>query len=125
MRAPGVYMQAPRRTTATSWAGIDILATIDTPSEPVYTNPPGYNGYLEMRALERAGIAPGRILKAATRANAERFGLASQYGTIEPGKRATLLILRADPLARISAFDTIEQVIVDGRVVSRSELAAR
>jgi hypothetical protein len=50
---------------------------------PTYAIPPGYNGYLELCELERASISPRRILDAATRANAQQFGLAG-HGTIEP-----------------------------------------
>ncbi|HEY2516477.1 MAG TPA: amidohydrolase family protein [Polyangiaceae bacterium] len=96
----------------------------DTPSGPLFTNPPGYDGYLEMRALERAGIKPSEILAAATIRGAELFGVASEYGTITPGKRANLLLLRADPLASTAAFDTLETVFVDGRPLARAELRA-
>jgi imidazolonepropionase-like amidohydrolase len=102
-----------------------LLFGSDTPSAPTYANPPGYNGYLELRELESAGISPRQILEAATRANAAAFGLARDFGTVEPGKRASLLLLRSDPLVSVAAFDTIELVIVDGRVVPRSDLAAR
>jgi imidazolonepropionase-like amidohydrolase len=113
------------RATAGYFAGQGgrLLFGSDTPSAPTYANPPGYNGYLELRALERAGIPPRQILEAATRSNARLFGLARDYGTVEPGKRASLLILRADPLISTSAFDTIELVIVGGQVVPRSSLA--
>ena len=96
----------------------------DTPSAPTYANPPGYNGYLEMLALEKAGITPRQILVAATSANAELFGIAADYGTIQPGKRAQLLVLAADPLSSVTAFDTIETVIIGDRVVARADLAA-
>ena len=96
----------------------------DTPSAPTYANPPGYNGYLEMLALEKAGITPRQILVAATSASAELFGLTADHGTIQPGKRAHLLILGADPLHSVTAFDTIETVILDGRVLPRADLAA-
>ena len=96
----------------------------DTPSGPLFTNPPGYNGYLEMRALERAGIRPADILAAATIRNAELLGVASDLGTIAPGKRGDLLLLRADPLASTAAFDAIENVFVDGRPLARDELRA-
>jgi imidazolonepropionase-like amidohydrolase len=96
----------------------------DTPSAPTYANPPGYNGHLEMRELERAGIAPRRILDAATRTAAEFFRLADR-GTVEPGKRADLLLLRADPLATTAALDTIDLVILSGRAIPRAELSAR
>jgi len=102
-----------------------LLFGSDTPSAPTYANPPGRNGYLEMVELERAGIPPRRIFDAATRANAQFFGLARDYGTIEPGKKASLLLLRADPLTSVTAFDTLEAVILpSGRVVPRADLAA-
>ena len=102
-----------------------LLFGSDTPSAPTYANPPGYNGYLEMRELERAGITPRDILAAATIENARVFGLAAALGTIEPGKRADLLLLGADPLASTSAFSHIEAVVIGGRIVRRGELSAR
>lgn len=102
-----------------------LLFGSDTPSDDTYANPPGYNGYLELRELENAGISPRQILDAATRVNAEFFRLDRDYGTIEVGKRDSLLLLRANPLASTSAFDTIELVIVGGRVVPRAELAVK
>jgi hypothetical protein len=97
----------------------------DTPSAPTYANPPGYNGYLELRALERAGIPPRQLLDAATRANADLFGLTGDYGTVEVGKRASLLLLRGDPSESLAALDSMELVIVEGRVVPRAELSAQ
>jgi imidazolonepropionase-like amidohydrolase len=96
----------------------------DTPSAPTYANPPGYNGYLELRSLESGGLSPGQILEAATRAAAALFGLSADLGTIEKGKRASLLLLGSDPLTSVAAFDTIELVIVNGRVIPRRELVA-
>jgi imidazolonepropionase-like amidohydrolase len=78
-----------------------------------------------MLALERAGIPPRQILAAATSATAKFFGLAADRGTIEPGKRASLLLLRADPQRSVTTFDTIELVIQGERVLPRSAFAAR
>jgi imidazolonepropionase-like amidohydrolase len=50
------------------------------------------------------------------------FGLAGQIGSIEPGKRADLLLLDADPLATIAAYDAIETVFVDGEPIARGAL---
>ncbi len=97
----------------------------DTPSDQIYTNPPGLNGHLEMREMEEAGVSPRQILAAATIENAKLFHIDKRYGTIEPGKIASLLLLRADPLASTSAFDTIELVVVRGRVVPRQALSAK
>jgi imidazolonepropionase-like amidohydrolase len=96
----------------------------DTPSAPTYANPPGYNGFLEMKELEAAGIPSRAIFVAATSSNAKLFGLAD-HGTIEPGKKANLLLLRASPLAGVAAFDTIETVFLDGRPIARADLSVR
>ena len=39
-----------------------LLFGSDTPSGPTYANPPGYNGYLELRELEGAGLSPRQLL---------------------------------------------------------------
>jgi imidazolonepropionase-like amidohydrolase len=101
-----------------------IVFGSDTPSAPTYANPPGYNGYLELRALEAAGLSPRQLLAAATVENARLFGLAADYGTIERGKIASLLLLRENPLVSTAAFDSIDTVIVRGRIVPRTTLSA-
>jgi imidazolonepropionase-like amidohydrolase len=100
-----------------------ILLGSDTPSGPFFTNPPGLNTWKELRHLAAAGLSPRGILEAATRRNAQVFGL-SDRGTIEPGKAADLLLLSADPLKSVEAWDSIESVIVRGSVIPRESLAA-
>ena len=119
----GVQARALRAAVYFSQGGGRILFGSDTPSAPTFANPPGYNGFLELRALEAAGISPKQLLAAATIENARFFGL-SDYGTIEPGKMASLLVLRNDPLASTAAFDAIETVIVKGQVIRRETLSA-
>jgi imidazolonepropionase-like amidohydrolase len=119
----GIQALGQRAAVYFARAGGRILFGSDTPSAPTYANPPGYNGYLELRELESAGISPRQLLAAATRENAHLFGLAD-YGTIEPGKIASLLVLRDDPLASTAAFDTIEMVMVKGRIIERRALSA-
>ena len=115
--------KAPWVTAYVIHHGGRIVFGSDTPSAPTYANPPGYNGFLEMRELEAAGVSPKQILAAATVENARLFRL-SDYGTIEPGKLASLLVLHDDPLKSTAAFDTIETVILKGRVIPREMLAA-
>ena len=87
-------------------------------------SPPGLAGYLEMQGWARAGISPAKIFAAATIDNAKAFGLGDELGTIEPGKRADLLLLSGNPLADISAWDTIRTVILGGRPIDRKDLSA-
>jgi imidazolonepropionase-like amidohydrolase len=122
-RLAGVQARALRAAMYFSQSGGRILFGSDTPSAPTYANPPGYNGFLELRALESAGFSPKQLLAAATIENARFFGL-TDYGTIEPGKIASLLILRSDPLNSTAAFDAIETVIVKGQVIRREALSA-
>ena len=102
-----------------------LLFGSDTPSGLTFGNPPGLNGFLELERLAGAGIPLDRLLAAATIETATAFGLDSLYGTVERGKVANLLLLRDNPLERVEAYEAIDLVVVHGRVVRRSALAAR
>ena len=103
--------------------GARILFGTDTPSAPTYANQPGLNGWLEMQHLAAAGLTPAQIFRAATLANAEALGLSNTIGTVAPGKRANLLLLRADPTKSLQAFDSVAKIILAGRVLDREALA--
>ena len=118
---------APARATATlrimREENVKLLFGSDTPSgDGGIGNPPGLNGRFEMTRWVEAGVPPARILRAATLDNAAAFGLASDRGTIEVGKRADLLLLRANPLENVAAYDTIETVFLSGKPISRAAL---
>lgn len=101
-----------------------IVFGTDTPSSLTYGNPPGYNGYLEMKTMYEAGIPLQDILKSATLNNAKVFNLAKEYGTIETGKVANLVIMTANPLETIEAYNSIESIIIRGKLVQRNKLRA-
>ncbi|MCF8169140.1 MAG: amidohydrolase family protein [Rhodoferax sp.] len=106
-------------------AGARFLFGTDTAvGTPGWGNPPGLSGFWEMQAWADAGIDLGTILKAATIDNARAFGLADEIGSVEVGKRADLLLLLANPLTNISAFNRIEKIFVAGEVIEREALAA-
>jgi imidazolonepropionase-like amidohydrolase len=121
----GTAAERGRATTYMAAHGGRIVFGSDTPSAPTYANPPGYNGYLELRELEALGMSPQQILSAATVEAARLFGIEQDYGAIAPGKVANLLLLRDDPMKSTAAFDTIASVMVKGRVLPRATLAAR
>ncbi len=77
-----------------------------------------------MRHLVDAGLTPAQIFRAATDANARALGLGRDIGTVQPGKRANLLLLREDPTKTVEAYDSIVKVIVQGKVFDRAALAA-
>jgi imidazolonepropionase-like amidohydrolase len=122
-----------RETIERADAGTRILARADahllfgsdTPSDFVYTNPPGLNGRLEMNNWIASGVSPAKLFGALTIENARELRLDKEIGTVEPGKAANLLLLHANPLDGVEAYDTIERVFLHGRPIVRSELSAR
>ena len=104
--------------------GHPLLVGSDTPSAPTYGSQPGYDTYREMRLMAQSGIPLPTIFRAATLNNAKQFGLDKDYGTVEPGKKANLLLLTGNPLESMRAWAQIEKVILHGEVIERESMAA-
>jgi imidazolonepropionase-like amidohydrolase len=97
----------------------------DTPGVDGFGNPPGLNGRLELQNWADAGAPLSFILRAATLDSATALGLSRELGSIEVGKRADLLLLKDNPLATVSAYDSIETIFLNGEPVAREALRAR
>lgn len=72
----------------------------------------------EMDLLASAGVSPAEILRGATIYPARWLGVDSTVGSLEPGKRADILVLEANPLERITNIRSAWAVVYGGRVVS-------
>jgi len=68
----------------------------------------------EMRAHVEMGMAPARVIAAATRINATRVLGRSDLGTIEPGKLADVIVVNGDPNFDMTALSHVEIVVKDG-----------
>jgi imidazolonepropionase-like amidohydrolase len=68
----------------------------------------------EMRAHVEMGMAPARVIVAATRINATRVLGRSDLGTIEPGKLADVIVVNGDPNFDMTALSHVEIVVKDG-----------
>ena len=77
---------------------------------------------LAVEGLVELGMTPGQAIVAATRNGAIAAGALDQFGTIEAGKCADLLILGADPLADIKNLRRLERVVTAGRVIDPATL---
>jgi len=68
--------------------------------------------------VRHAGFAPLDALGLATGEAAKALGLGGEIGTIAPGKRADLLLVRGNPLEDIRALRSAARVYRDGRLVA-------
>jgi imidazolonepropionase-like amidohydrolase len=133
------FIEASARMDAYAWArdripvfrdnvtkmhrgGVKIAVGTDAGGTVGY-NFQGYNTPWEVKILVECGLTPMEAIVAATRNGAEVIGAAHELGTIEPGKKADLLILSANPLDNIENIRRIEWVVQDGRVHRRAEFA--
>lgn len=96
----------------------------DTPSGPLYTQFPGYNGRAEITHWAELGVPLVDIFKALTYENAKLLKFENTIGSVEKGQRADLLLLKQNPLETVRAYDSIEWVILEGKAVEREQLAA-
>lgn len=97
--------------------GVQVLAGTDS-NIPVMV--PGFALHDELKSLTQSGMSPSQALRSATAAPATRMEIAS--GNILPNHRADLILLNKNPLENIENTKTIEIVILNGKVLNRSQL---
>lgn len=115
------FDEAERITREAHAAGVRFLAGTDSGGVPYLYY--GFSLHDELALLVASGFSPMQALQAATRNPAEFLGL-RDAGTIQPGKRADLVLLTADPLADIHNTEKIDSVIVAGKLLGRAQLEA-
>lgn len=83
---------------------------------------PGLGFHWEMHALAMGGMEPMEILLAATLNSATAIGRHGEFGSIEPGKYADLVILEQDPRDDIANTLSITHVMKNGRLYDAETL---
>ncbi len=83
---------------------------------------PGHSLHREIELYVEAGLTPLEAIQAATIVPARAMRLEKELGTVERGKRADLVVLGANPLARISNIRSVRFVVTDGRMYDASIL---
>jgi imidazolonepropionase-like amidohydrolase len=68
----------------------------------------------ELLAMKQAGLTNWNIITAATINAAKGFGKEKDYGSIEKGKKADLLLLRADPTGNLDITGNLQTVFHRG-----------
>jgi len=75
----------------------------------------GYFEHVELEMMVKAGVTPMQALMAATGGAARIMKLDDQLGTLQPGKQADFVVLRANPLSDIKNTRQIDAVWIGGR----------
>ena len=93
-------------------AGVKVALGTDCPVAPHGTN------LRELELMATHGFTPEQALVAGTSSAARLMGLEDELGTLEPGKRADVVVADGDPFEFSTLKDRVEQVWKDGvRVV--------
>jgi imidazolonepropionase-like amidohydrolase len=103
-------------------AGVPFLAGTDTPAGVDVT--PGISLHLELQRFVAAGFTPLEALQTATINPARFLKRSSDFGSVEAGRIADLVILRANPLDDIANTRAIAGVVAEGRYRSQAEIEA-
>jgi imidazolonepropionase-like amidohydrolase len=72
--------------------------------------------WLEMEAMQRAGMPAAQVMIAATSGNARIFHLADR-GEVKPGLLADLVAVDGDPTRDVGAVEHVRLVIKGGKVL--------
>lgn len=83
---------------------------------------PGFSLLDELDYLVEAGFTPYEALETGTRNPAEALGNLDQFGTIEIGKRADLILLEDNPLSDIKNIRNRAGVMLRGQWYSEAQL---
>ncbi len=99
--------------------GVKLLAGTDAFDTYVF---PGFSLHDELADLVDAGLSPADALRAATIDAARFSGRADEFGSIEAGKVADLVLLDANPLEEIRNTRKVAAVFLNGRFLDRAAL---
>ncbi len=99
--------------------GIPLLAGSDCLDMFVFC---GASLHEELAQLVQAGLTPMELLQTVTRGAAKFLGKEKEFGAIEPGKHADLVLLSANPLLDIHNSQKVFSVIRDGVHYDRAAL---
>ncbi|HJQ26063.1 MAG TPA: amidohydrolase family protein [Blastocatellia bacterium] len=83
---------------------------------------PGFSLHREMLAMARAGLTPYQVLAAGTRNPAVYLKAESEFGTVEVGKRADLILVDDNPLKDVANVARRSGVVLRGQWLPEAKL---
>ena len=100
-------------------AGIPLAMGTDAGNPGTAHGPSIYN---EMEEMQKAGMKPADVFASATIVAARAMAMEKEIGSLEPGKRADLVVFDADPTADIRNARRVRLVMHNGVMRTRGEL---
>lgn len=105
------YNAAKEQIKIASDIGVPIMTGTDVSDSYIFA---GFSMHNELEDLTKSGLSNLKALQSATIVPAKFAGADKDYGTIEVGKIADLVILDRNPLDNIAHSKTINGVILNG-----------
>jgi imidazolonepropionase-like amidohydrolase len=96
-------------------AGVPIVAGTDKAV-------PAHSLHRELELYVQAGLTPMQVIQLATIGSARVMGMDREVGSIEPGKRADMILVDGNPLENFADLRKIHRVITNGRAYDPAEL---
>jgi hypothetical protein len=116
-----VYRKGLALTNDAYRAGVPVMLGTDAGDSFVF---PGSSVHDELGELVKAGLSPAEALRAATLTSATYFNRTADFGTVQQGRFADLVLLDGNPLVDIGNTRRIGAVVQGGRLFDRAALDA-
>ncbi|SHG45667.1 amidohydrolase family protein [Flagellimonas flava] len=100
--------------------GVMLLAGTDMGANPLCF--PGIGLHNELKTLVQAGLSPHEALKTATTHPVDFLEIEEDYGSVEVGKVADLVLLDKNPLDNIANLQYVFAVLRDGKFIGPKEI---
>ncbi len=113
------FERSKRNTSRLAAGGVLIAVGSDGGSSLDF---PGLMTHREVELLTEAGLSPMDAIVSATRNGGLALRKGDELGTIEPGRRADLMLLSANPLEDVRNLRKIDRLMLDGEWVDRAAL---
>jgi imidazolonepropionase-like amidohydrolase len=101
--------------------GVRILLGTDAPQQ---FSVPGFSIHREMTRMIAAGMTPYDVVKSGTQSVGAYFKDRDDFGTIEVGKRADLVLVDANPLQNVANIARRSGVMARGRWLTEKDIQA-
>lgn len=97
-----------------------LIVTGTDPVGPMIT--PGYGLHREMELLVEAGLSPMEVIQAATLNAAIALRKKTEFGSLEAGKRANILVVQGDPSQNINDVGNTVMIFKHGKQFDPNQL---